>query len=103
MSQINCLSFGLAIFATYRIALVISRDQISANIRLRIGRKASGSAFWKFVADLITCPFCLGVWIAGLMVVLLIIPYGFWFVLLFGIAGVQHLIQKFSDAMLEDE
>ena len=95
----------LAIFSVYRLAILFAIDygplDIFLHLRAASGRKAaSGSTLWKSVAELLHCPYCLGVWFAAL------IGAGFWFyngqpwyrviILIFGIAGAQAFLQGLS-------
>ncbi len=99
--MIDLLIMALAV---YRLALIPSKDTISNGFRDAIGRKAAGSRAWKFLADLVGCPLCLGVWFSGLILLLWIIPYGKLVVYLFAIAGAQYFIQCITFALpREDE
>ena len=89
----------LAIFATFRLALLFSKDLIFLGLRRAIGRRAAGSKAWKFLADLITCPYCLGVWFAALCTLMLLFHVGRWIILVFGLAGVQYAIWFFFEAL----
>lgn len=94
---------GLAtkILADYRLSVLLSKDQIAEPLRAAIGRKASGSAFWKFVADLISCPFCLGVWFALAIVIAARSKLGRFLIGVFAVAGGQDFLQ--SIVMSRDE
>ena len=57
----------LAIFATYRLARIITTDEITQGIRAEIGRRASGKpkySPWWLLAGMTSCPDCAGVWLA---------------------------------------
>jgi hypothetical protein len=60
----NWSLFILIVLATYRLAEVISIDTITEPLRLEIGKRAAGNKIWKFFANLLNCPYCVGIWIA---------------------------------------
>lgn len=59
--------FVLAVLVVYRLALLIAQDVIFDGIRKRVGRWASSkphrSLAW-YVAELLNCAYCTGVWFA---------------------------------------
>jgi hypothetical protein len=52
------------------------------------------------LAELFDCPHCLGVWIAGLVYLLRKPLRPLW--MIFGMAGLQSLLQSFDDRMNEE-
>jgi hypothetical protein len=87
------------VFAVYRLSELLSKDLILDGLRRRIAQRAAvGGAAWKFIADWIHCPLCIGVWLA--------LPTAFLydayvldvknllnvFILWLGIAGMQYLL-----------
>ena len=89
----------LAILAAYRLSRLIAYDDIFKGMRQWVGRKAAGSfSRWRWVADLVHCPHCSGVWFAAFLAVmfLFIYPETGWKVILvwLGIAGGQELLQS---------
>ncbi len=78
--------------AVYRLADLIAIDRISAPLRDAIGRKVNDGKFWYFLAELINCPFCLGIYISALLA--LIPAHGIiqYLVIWFAIAGGQAFI-----------
>ena len=63
----SLLKIGVAILACYRLAQLVALDdgpyKIFARFRAESGRwAAGGDAFWENCAELIHCPFCLGMW-----------------------------------------
>ena len=90
----------LAILACYRLAMLITQDEIAKPVRNYLGLHR-----WAWVrsslGSLAHCPYCLGVWIA-LALALLLWPIG-WLALLYwlAVAGGQAALQKFSDLAKE--
>ena len=54
--------------ATYKLAKLITRERgpfgIFEETRRYFGRRANEGMGWEFLAELINCPYCLGLWIA---------------------------------------
>lgn len=59
--------FILLAFVVYRLALLISKDTLTEPLRKPFGQRAAGqprySRAW-YLAELINCPYCTGVWFA---------------------------------------
>ncbi len=96
------LEFLLAIFANYRLARLVATDDITYPVRLAVGRRASGKPAnhpWYFLAELVCCPYCLGVWF-GAFFALLSRPKSFrafllsWLAIAGGQAALQELLDK---------
>jgi hypothetical protein len=97
------LEFILAIFANYRLSRLVSQDEIFKPIRAAIGKAASGKgenhpAYW--LAELVYCPYCLGVWFAVILAWLTrkgkFHPSAF-ILRTFAIAGGQAWLQSMAD------
>lgn len=56
--------FLLITLAVYRLAQLIALDDISKPIRTFAGKRAGNSKIWKFIANLLHCPYCMGIWFA---------------------------------------
>lgn len=86
----------LAILACYRLAMLITKDEITRPIRTYFGLHRWA---WvrSFLGELTHCPYCVGVWIAAGLA-LLLWPLN-WLTLLYwlAIAGGQATLQTFSD------
>ena len=102
------LNVILAILATYRLAQLVALDDgpLDCFVTLRRlmtcsrkGRQRTGLV-WKSLEELINCPYCLGVWFAGLITLLVtqIEPMNIWAGLLFwlGVAGGQCALQSIT-------
>jgi hypothetical protein len=81
--------------AVFRLGNLLSKDTITAGLRIFVGRLASGSPIWKYIAEWINCPYCNGVWFAIIGAVVLkpktIIEF---FIYWLSIAGGQYLLQS---------
>lgn len=94
----NLFVFVLLVLATYRLARLISKDIISESFRRWLGRKAAGRSFtWLMLAELFHCPYCLGIWIAGLGALLYARSLVEWVLYTLAIAGGQSVLQEFAD------
>lgn len=98
----NELRFVIFSLACFRLAELFSVDygpyHVFANIRSWLGRKGSGSKFWANIAEGINCPWCVGVWFATLLIIPFLLQNVVLdaIVLIFGIAGLQSLLQSLS-------
>ncbi len=115
-------NFVIAALATYRLAHLLPYDDgpffIFKRLRLWVDNKAvdeqlkrietSGLiaeedwirlGFWSSMNELITCPYCQGLYAAILCGALVSFPtlYGNLFLIIMAIAGSQSLIQKWSE------
>ena len=66
----SLLRYILAVFACYRLAQLIAIDdgpfRIFVDTRLSLGlRAANGGVSSRNMAELVNCPFCLGLWFAA--------------------------------------
>jgi len=88
----------LAIWASYRLARVLAHDEITSGLRAWLGKRASGKprySSWWFISELVSCPECAGVWIAGGFALALSPIDMLEFVLFwFTIAGVQVFLEN---------
>lgn len=89
------LNVVLAVLGSFRLARIITSDSISDSLRARVGRWAAGRSDYRWwVAELVTCPFCVGVWFSAFMVLLLKPPTVKQFILLWlGVSGGQYILQ----------
>jgi len=93
----------LAVLACYRISQLIVYDDgflyTSKMLREFVGKRAAYSKIAKHFADLINCPYCVGIWIAMFLVILVFAPtfIGNLILLIFGIAGGQAFLQTLGD------
>lgn len=93
------LDLVMAALADYRLSVLVSKDQITEPLRAAIGQKASEGGLWKFAADLVTCPYCLGVWFAAFIYLLSRYHLGRVLIDIFAIAGLQDYLQSNLERM----
>lgn len=72
----------------YRLAILITKDTITDRLRLWVGRHGWNpdltqrpgrvAACWRWLFELITCPWCVGLWIAVGVVALTRFAPGVW-------------------------
>jgi len=99
----------LGILATYRLAQFIALDdgpfecfvEFRGFLRFnRGGTTLRKGPIWSSLRDLVSCPYCLGVWFAGLMTLLIsqIAPLDIWTGILvwLGIAGGQAALETLT-------
>jgi len=80
--------------ADYRLSLIVSKDKISEGLRAQIGRKASGSRQWQFVAELVNCPYCVGVWGALFLTMASKVRPGKALINVLAVAGLQDILHS---------
>lgn len=98
------LKLILATFACYRLAQLIAIDggpySIFVRFRLWAGRKAMRSPTRQTFAELITCPFCLGIWLAIPLTAIVVWKenLSFWYIglIFLAISGGQTFLQEQS-------
>lgn len=69
--MIDFMTFLIASLATYRIARMIAEEDGPFDILLRFRNRYTDDRSW--FAKGIRCPFCVGVWVAALVVLFLVI------------------------------
>jgi len=86
----------LSIFANYRLSRLISIDEITKPVRSLIGRKVTADKhnFWWWLAELINCPHCVGVWIAAVLAWFIAYSITEFVLLWLAIAGAQSFLQS---------
>jgi len=108
------IKFLAASFACYRLAQLIAVDDgpwcVFSRLRSWAGRCAAAEqgrgvqngACCQF-ANLLDCPFCLGIWFAFALAFLVAWNVGSFILLWFGIAGVQAFLQEVVDGARNGE
>jgi hypothetical protein len=104
------LRLVLAVLATYRIARLVVIDvgpfRLLETIRRFCGRMAAKrSPLWITIADGMNCAFCMGEWIAIILLILALKPtfLGDLFLLWQAIAGAQTFVQVISEKEINIE
>ena len=82
-----------AAFAVYRLARLITQDEGPFSVFKRLREWAAVNS--EGMADLVICPFCLGVWFAAIVAALVIMPtlVGEAILVWLGLAGAQSFLQ----------
>lgn len=61
----NEIRLLLTILTCYRLAQLVTLDDVFKRLRKSLNTKASlGNPIWKSVAELAHCPYCIGLWFA---------------------------------------
>ena len=94
---LKLLEVGLAILACYRLSQLFALDQgpydVFDRLRRFCGKRGVDSLFWASVAEGLHCPYCLGVWWA---MPLAILVGGNFILCWLGIAGGQAFLEALS-------
>lgn len=59
------VAFVVLVFAAYRVTRLWLWDSIFARLHLKVIGALDGGPIRKWCRDLLTCQWCLGVWVAG--------------------------------------
>lgn len=109
METTSLLRLVLATLTCFRLAQLIALDngplfifwrfRISVEQFVAASQKRRDSWFWKSVADGLSCPYCLGLYISLLCSLLVLFPTHIGDILLvwFGIMGMQAFLQALAD------
>lgn len=106
ISHISLTDVGIMILATYRIARMIVYERVFGLFRYWISLYLK-YPFVRSLNNLITCPWCTGVWVAlAVFDIYYMIPYGNYLIFLFAISAVasplillSNIIVLHNDAM----
>lgn len=96
MSEKCWLELVLSILAVYRASQLIALDvgpyEVLTKFRAELGRRASRNATWKSLAELVYCPYCVGVWLALFLTICLrpCLPLVWWL----AVAGGQAVLEE---------
>ena len=100
----SSLRLLLAVLACYRLSLLVTEDDGPADVfrklrqwtdSKRLNEQAQGivRGKWANIDDGIRCPYCVGVWAAFLLAILVYTGIGDFILLFLGIAGGQSVLQ----------
>lgn len=96
------IAFPLLSLATYRVWRIFAVDSITEPLRARFLFREG--RVWEWVADLVTCPWCLGWWLSGAAVAAYVgwsgaswwlFPVG-WCAVSAGVGITHHLVDNLS-------
>jgi len=99
----------LCILTSFRVAQLFALDDgplyVFTRLREHLGIKASEDncrTFRTSIADLMSCPYCIGIWASALSLILIIVPtfIGDVILLWLGISGGQAFLQSIVDKKL---
>ena len=82
----------LSVLATWRVSHLIAHEDGPFDMIVRLRRRAGDSVLGK----LMDCPYCLSLWIAAPLALLLARTPGAWCVAWLAISGGSSLLEKFS-------
>jgi hypothetical protein len=82
----------LSVLATWRVAHLIAHEDGPFDVIVRLRRRAGDGVLGK----LMDCPYCLSLWIAAPLALLLARELGAWCVAWLAISGGSSLLEKFS-------
>lgn len=104
--RVDPLRLVVAALATYRLARLLALDEgpagILKTVRQALGGEDIDPETLQARTNLgrgVTCPYCLGVWVAAALSLLSLFPssLGDFFLTVFGLAGAQAYLQGNSD------
>jgi hypothetical protein len=87
----------LSVLATWRVSHLIAHEDGPFDVIVRLRRRAGDG----FVGKLMDCPYCLSLWIAAPLALLLAGTPGAWCVAWLAISGGSSLLEKFSRSVRE--
>jgi hypothetical protein len=96
------LRWLLAALTVYRLARLVGRDALAGWLREWAGRRVAGGGQYSrawLLAELLSCPYCLGIWFAAPVAALVLCPTlpGDLFLAWQGLAGGQAFLQSLGD------
>lgn len=95
IEDVRLLDLSMMALATYRLTRILVFDKIFKLLRDFI-RSRSRLYLFFVIREIITCPWCAGVWVALVIVVLFFfVPYGKLFIYLMAISGVASFFVVF--------
>ena len=69
--MMDSISFVIAILSTYRLAVIVTQDEITRPLRERVMQIDGRTGYW--LNYLLNCTFCASVWCGWLVVTMLIL------------------------------
>lgn len=108
VSDLGLLDMVLIVGATWRLVRLFARDVITAFLREQFFDEAPDGTFNKpakglrrTIADLLSCPWCLSIWI-GLVVIVcyLTMPFAILIALILTISALATFLQHSSEALV---
>lgn len=97
---LDLVRFTIAALSVYRLAELVSLDDgpyhVFERFRLFLGRKAYISKTHRMLAELVICPFCVGIWMSVPVAVLYLFrnPLFDLILLILGMTGLQAFLEQ---------
>ncbi len=99
VTRISVFDLILLALATYRLTHLIVYDYVFNFLRDYVGRFERGPL--KTVADLISCPWCTGIWAAFVLSFLYFLtPYAWFFIFVIALAGAAIFFRAVVDLIM---
>ncbi len=97
----NPFDFAIIVLATWRVTHMVSKEDgpggVCRKFREWTGARETINFGWEsdtFFGKLVTCFFCLSLWVAGLIYVVYVwLPWLWWAILILAISGAASLLQ----------
>jgi len=98
INQVSVFDFSVLALATFRLVRLFVSDTVTGSIRRYLGEFATGPR--KTASDLLGCPWCTGMWMTlVVLIIYLVIPYSWIFLLLLAMAALGSIIQVLIDKL----
>lgn len=105
LDSISLFRFLLAALTCFRLAQLITMDKgpflVFERLRQRVEQHTAirQGFFWRSLADGVSCPYCMGLYVGIFCTILVLFPswLGDLFLLLFGLVGLQAFLQGVSN------
>jgi hypothetical protein len=92
VNNIPIFDYFVLILAVFRLIRLFVYDTVMGFLRRYFGEFETGPK--KTASDLLSCPWCTGMWMALVVLfIYFVVPYSFLFLLLLSIAGIGSIIQ----------
>lgn len=94
--SISIFDFILIFIAVFRLIQLFVYDEVTDFIRDYFKKYEEG--FGKSMSELLSCPWCVGIWLAFLIAFFYFLTsYSWYFIFILAVAGVASLIQLLAD------
>ena len=92
VSQISSFDFIILSLAIFRLIRLFVYDTVTGFIRRYLAQFGKGSR--KTASDLLSCPWCTGIWMSlATLFLYFAVPFSWTFLLLLSLAGIGSIIQ----------
>lgn len=97
MDKLTPFVFLLFVLVVYRLTMLVSQDILTAGVRNQLGKRAAGKPPYSlpwYLAELVNCPYCTGVWIALAAALIISTQWQEWIVIWLALAGGQAFLHS---------